>query len=161
MHSEGSTAGRRIRRSLLSTALVCAVFGTISFGAAARASAAPSTTPRLQMLALINRNRVDHGLDRLKLNGRLSVLATQHSREMAERAALSHTDNVPQQLQPWDWSAWGENVGMTNADLESLEWGFMNSADHRANILKPKFKHVGIGIVVVDGVYWVTVDFYG
>jgi uncharacterized protein YkwD len=150
---------RNASRSLVAAILSCALAGSVSLAAAEPALAA--TTPRQQMLALTNRSRVNHGVPRLKLNTRLSKMATRHSRQMASQNTLFHTANVPSELRHWHWSVWGENVGMTTETLPTLQDAFMNSPVHRENVLNKRFTHVGIGVAHVNGAYWVTVTFYG
>jgi uncharacterized protein YkwD len=151
----------RSRRAagLLAVGLVGGLLLATSPVVATPASAA--TAPRLQMRWLTNHSRVENGVRRLRLNPRLCRIATEHSRAMAREGSLFHTRNVPRELRPWRWSRWGENVGMTNTSLATLEWAFMNSVDHRRNILDRRFDHVGIGVAHVGGTYWVTVVFYG
>jgi uncharacterized protein YkwD len=137
----------------------CALAGSLSVAAAEPALAA--TSPRQEMLALTNQSRAHHGISRLKLNTRLSRMATRHSRQMASENTLFHTGNVPRELHHWHWSTWGENVGMTTDTLPTLQDAFMNSPVHRENILNRRFTHVGIGVAHVNGAYWVTLTFYG
>ena len=37
----------------------------------------------------------------------------------------------------------------------------MGSGGHRANILNPRFRRIGIGVVKARGSVWVTTIFYG
>ena len=150
---------RSASRPLVAAFLSCALAGSLSLVGAEPALA--STTPRQQMLSLTNQSRVDHGARRLKLNTRLSKMAARHSRQMAAKSSLFHTENIPRELRHWKWSVWGENVGMTTDSLPALEQAFMNSPVHRQNILNRRFTHVGIGVAHVNGAYWVTVTFYG
>ncbi len=126
-----------------------------------QAPARAGESPRGRMLRLTNDSRAERDLDPLKLNVELSAAALRHSRDMAKKGKLFHSSNVPSELSPWRWSTWGENVGYTTADLAELQRAFMNSPDHRANILDPDFRKVGIGVVRRDGYLWVTVIFYG
>jgi len=144
---------------LLAAFLAYALAGSVSLVGAEPALA--TTTPRQQMLALTNQSRADHHVPRLKLNTRLSKMATRHSRQMAQQNTLFHTANIPGELRHWHWSVWGENVGMTTDTLPTLETAFMNSPVHRENILNRRFTHVGIGVAHINGAYWVTVTFYG
>jgi uncharacterized protein YkwD len=137
--------------------VVAVLAATLMSSAPARAA----TIPRLQMRWLTNHSRTEREVPRLRLNPRLSAIAARHSRAMALRESLFHTSNVPGELRRWKWSRWGENVGMTNQSLPTLEWAFMNSIDHRTNILDERFSRVGIGVARVNGMYWVTVIFYG
>jgi uncharacterized protein YkwD len=45
--------------------------------------------------------------------------------------------------------------------LDSLESAFMQSKEHRKNILRPQFDHAAIGVVHGGDTLWVTVIFYG
>ena len=154
-----SAVTRRASRPLLAAFLACAVAGSLLLAGAQPALA--TTTPRGQMLSLTNQSRADHHVPRLKLNTRLSKMATRHSRQMAQQNTLFHTANIPAELRHWHWSVWGENVGMTTDTLPTLEDAFMNSPVHRENILNKRFTHVGIGVAHINGAYWVTVTFYG
>jgi uncharacterized protein YkwD len=151
---------RRAIRALLATLLIGTVLGTLFLGAAEPALAA-STGARQQMFSLTNKSRADHGVRRLKLNSRLSNIATRHSRKMAAKGRLFHTANVPHKLRRWRWTTWGENVGMTSGTLAVLQDAFMHSPVHRANILNRKFRHVGVGVAHVGDAFWVTLVFYG
>ena len=44
------------------------------------------------------------------------------------------------------YSAWGENVAMGYPSPRSVVRAWMRSAGHRANILNPAFRHVGVGL---------------
>ncbi|MGQ0670199.1 MAG: CAP domain-containing protein [Actinomycetota bacterium] len=118
------------------------------------------TRARNTMLALTNEDRADREVAGLELNIRLSRVAKQHSREMANAGSIYHSSNLTGALAPYDWSIGGENVG-SGGSLESLETAFMASTAHRRNILRKSFDHVGIGVVKRDGTYWVTLIFYG
>src|SRR5205085_2688002 len=146
-------------RQLMAASLACAIFGSLSLGLAEPALA--TTTPRQTMFSLTNQSRTSHGVRRLKLNSRLSNMATRHSRQMANQGTLFHTANVPREIRHWNWSVWGENIGMTSDSLPVIEDAFMNSPVHRDNILNGRFSHVGVGVARVNGAYWVTVIFYG
>ena len=42
-----------------------------------------------------------------------------------------------------------------------MHTAWMNSPDHRANILSPSFTSVGIGLAWANGQVWATEDFGG
>jgi uncharacterized protein YkwD len=149
----------RIPARILGVPLLALALATTSFAASPTVSAA--TRPAEQVRWLTNHSRLERGLDQLHSNPRLSRIAARHSRSMAARGVLFHSRNVPHLLRTWQWSRWGENVGMTNSPLSALQWAFMNSPEHRRNILGRRFARVGIGVAEVDGVSWVTVIFYG
>lgn len=106
----------------------------------------------------MNRERVDRGKGRLSLDPELSKSARVHTREMVERDLLHHTTETDLRRRVSGWSSLGENVGV-GATVDSLHRAFMASPPHRANILYPTFRHVGIGVVESSGRMWVTVLF--
>jgi uncharacterized protein YkwD len=79
---------------------------------------------------------------------------------MARAGELFHTGDAGVYLDGISWHTWGENVGFTPGDVESIQEAFMDSPPHRTNILNRRFRHVAVGAVRVDGVLWVTVFFY-
>lgn len=114
-----------------------------------------------QMMALTNESRDGHQRDALKVDERLSRIALRHSRAMARQGELFHSADLPKALGSAKWTSWGENVGYTTVSLEDLQRAFMESRDHRRNILKRSFEMVGIGVVRRDGQIWATLIFYG
>ena len=56
------------------------------------------------------------------------------------------------------WRSIGENVGVGDS-VSSLHSAFMGSSGHRANILKPSYNRVGVGVVMDGSKIWVTVRF--
>jgi uncharacterized protein YkwD len=106
-----------------------------------------------------SRGRFD--VPKLTLNRELSAVARRHSLAMARSGELFHTGDVDVYLHGIEWHTWGENVGYTPGDVESVEQAFMDSPPHRGNILNRAFRQVAIGSVRVDGTLWVTVFFYG
>jgi uncharacterized protein YkwD len=110
-----------------------------------------------QMRRLINAERLEVGEDRLKMADKLVWLAKGHSRKMAADETIYHNNRVPGGL-PFKNVWWGENVGM-GSSVKSLHDLFMQSDAHRANVLGPHFKRVGVGVVSSDGRTYVTVVF--
>ena len=130
-----------------------------------------------QMLELINADRTNPANDAetggrahpLKWDPKLAQAALAHSEDMATRHYFSHID--PGGQSPVErfyrvgiqWTAMGENIAK-DPTVVSAEEAFMSEPrfqpNHRANILSPKFNHVGIGIVRgPDGLLYVTQDF--
>jgi uncharacterized protein YkwD len=114
-----------------------------------------------QLFRATNESRGRFGVPELTLNREMSQAARRHSLAMARADELFHTGEVGVYLDGISWHAWGENVGFTPGDVDSLEDAFMESPPHRTNVLNGGFRHVAIGAVRVDGVLWVTVFFYG
>ncbi|QBF31673.1 CAP domain-containing protein [Thalassococcus sp. S3] len=121
----------------------------------------------LLMLDLINQERKEAGLDRLKLEKDLNEAADDHSSWMLKVDQLTHTgkngSSAGDRMEDagfdftGSWS-WGENVAYQTErgkltvkdDVRDLHEALMQSPGHRANILSDDFEFVGIGIKVGD-----------
>lgn len=115
---------------------------------------------RDKMLHLLNQTRRNHGLRVFRLNVELSHFAWRHSRRMAQRNRLFHTADLYQVVRAYQPSTWGECVGVAGT-LKRVRTLWMRSSGHRAIILKPRFRRIGIGVVKARGLVWVTAIFYG
>lgn len=116
-----------------------------------------NANPVRRTLRATNQARIEHGLHRLRLSDPISRFARRHSRQMAQAGHIFHSDlSFPK---PADWTVAGENVG--RGSLRRILRAFMRSPEHRANILNPRFRRIGIGVVFAAGDAWVTEDFIG
>ncbi|HVF51420.1 MAG TPA: CvpA family protein [Pyrinomonadaceae bacterium] len=114
------------------------------------------TTPRAeleaQMLELVNRERRAVGLSSLAPDDELREVARRHSGDMFARGYFAHV--TPEGRDPFDriresgynFRIAGENLALAPT-LSIAHTGLMNSPGHRANILRPEFGRVGIGIM--------------
>ena len=104
------------------------------------------------MLTLINSERQAQGLGPLSMNSALSSAARLHSQDMINRNFFNHVN--PDGLTPSDrarntgysFIALAENI-CGNPSIDAGHSSLMGSPPHRANILNPSYKEVGIGIV--------------
>ncbi|TAK89281.1 colicin V production protein [Patescibacteria group bacterium] len=102
----------------------------------------------------LNAERTKRGLPALAVNLEAQAVARAHSRDMFARGYFSH--RTPEGKSPFDrmrdggvkFNTAGENLALAPTTQLAHE-GLMNSPGHRANILSPNYKKVGIG--VVDG----------
>lgn len=116
----------------------------------------PQPRPELekQLLELVNRERAAAGLSPLKLDPALVKVARSHSADMLTRGYFSHY--TLEGKSPFDrmresnvsFLIAAENLALA-PNLQSVHTGLMNSPGHRANILRPQFGRLGIG--VMDG----------
>ena len=136
------------------------VVAVLVAGPASSGVRAGELTPRARMLQLLNQTRRNHGIPAFRLNLELSKHAWRHSKRMAERNSLFHTANLYERVRAWSPSCWGENVGVARW-LKRIRTLWMQSGGHRDNILNPRFRRIGIGVVRARGVLWVTTIFYG
>jgi len=111
-------------------------------------------------LSAINAARSAAGAAPLSIQGDLLRISRLWSQTMATDSQLFHDPNFTK-LAPSNWQALGENVGM-GPTCDSIAQAFMNSPEHRKNILDPAFTTIGVGVVdSADGTVWVTEDFMG
>lgn len=105
------------------------------------------------LLELLNAERSKVKLRPLQLDTRLTAVATAHSVDMAQQNFFGHES--PSRGDPVKRARaaglvvrqLGENVGRGPSARE-LHHLLMGSPGHRANILKPEFTHVGVGVVL-------------
>jgi len=113
------------------------------------------------VLDLMNKDRAAHGLPPLKLDDQLDTKAQKWADHLAAVGALSHNSLTAGVT--GCYRGLGENVG-SNTSLAKVEKVWIddvgvNPPIHRNNIRSTAFDHVGIGVTVKNGVYWVVVDF--
>lgn len=102
------------------------------------------------MLTRINQARAQVGLSPLHSDPLLQQAAREHSADMYKRHYFSH--QTPDGKTPYDrlhdlrfhYVTAGENLAFA-ADVDQAFDSLMQSPDHRANILNPDFRCVGIG----------------
>jgi uncharacterized protein YkwD len=121
-------------------------------GAGVRVAKVTAEEAERQMLDLINRDRQRAKVPPVALDDKLAAVARAHTRDMVEHDFVGHVsprtgtamDRVHRAgLTPTFVS---ENVGR-GYTAEEAEEGFMSSPGHRANIVDPRPRKVGIGIV--------------
>ena len=127
------------------------VFGFVLVAVAPPARAATNAEEAVH--AMINEARAGSGLGSLNLSDRLSRIARQHSKDMANSGGLFHSC-----LCGIGGRRLAENVGY-GADHQSVQGQLMESPPHRANILG-RYRRVGVGIVRQGGLAWVTQIFF-
>jgi uncharacterized protein YkwD len=118
--------------------------------------AGAATTAEKAVHAMINEARADAGVRALPLSDRLSRIAHRHSKRMAVRRTLFHSCLT---CSIGNFRRLAENVGY-GPDRDTVQQEFLASAAHRDNLLHPKFRRVGVGVVRRGGLVWVTQIFY-
>jgi uncharacterized protein YkwD len=113
------------------------------------------------VLCLHNRERARRGLAALRESPNLRTAAARHSIHMVDahffdhvtpsgRTMLDRVRSTGYLRRVHGWSI-GENIAWASgrsADAAEITSQWMTSAGHRANILQPKFREIGIGIQV-------------
>jgi uncharacterized protein YkwD len=156
-----------------STALALLVIPTLALAAAANVRAAPPARPLADdsvalaevMLTRLNEARHDSGLPPYTINPILTAIAFSHAQEIATHTHYSHTGLDGRK--PKDralgagYGAGRERVriGENFVARQHLDDGFqwlMEDPPHRANMLDPDFREVGVGAAATSyGYVWV------
>lgn len=115
------------------------------------------------IVADINGARAAHGLRSLVVTAGTTDVARRWAWHLAGAQFLSHNPSLASAVQNSGSSAWGmvsENVGSAPADDPAMLFdAYMNSAPHRANILDPQARYIGVGVVDRGDTAWNTLDF--
>jgi uncharacterized protein YkwD len=105
--------------------------------------------------SLVNQDRAANAVAALRFSGALARVAQYRAQDMLNRGYFSHYDPATGQLafsalmHLWGipYTTAGENIAWsTNPSMAEINTMFMNSPDHRANILKAAYRQVGIGV---------------
>lgn len=105
-----------------------------------------------QMFALVNSERSKRGIAGLAWSPEIVAVARAHAKDMWERKYFGHISpdgkDVGDRLDAAriKYFLAGENLALAPTVTTAMN-GLMNSEGHRANILEPKFKKVGIGVI--------------
>jgi hypothetical protein len=120
------------------------------------------------ILAAINNERVARNLSALNENNLLDEAAQYKTDDMQTRHYFAHVD--PDGHYIWDkivalgytpYEQLGENIAINFYDTESLDDAWMQSPEHRANILNAGFVDGGMGLTmgnVSQGQYYSAID---
>jgi uncharacterized protein YkwD len=118
------------------------------------------TTAESRTLSMHNNARTANGLPKLCVHRLLTRAARSHSQEMIDKDYFAHEsfngETDKQRVERFGYtfsgfSFWkfGENIywgsGTSGTPRSAFTW-WMNSPGHRANILDPDFREVGIGV---------------
>lgn len=109
-----------------------------------RAAPAGDAAYTARLLTLVNGARTDHGLPRLALSSCAQAFAQAQAASMARRGVMDHQPLGPV-LSTCHATADGENVAYGNLSAEQIFAIWMGSPVHRANILSPRYTHLGNG----------------
>ena len=118
--------------------------------------------------SLINQDRAANGLASLAYSASLARVAQYRAQDMLNRNYFSHYDPSTGQLafvgllRLWGipYTTAGENIAWsTNPSMAGINTMFMNSPEHRANILKAAYHRVGVG-VASNGVKTMVVEVF-
>lgn len=125
-----------------------------------------------EIFSIVNTERQNRGLYKLKYDEKLADVALIHTRNMVEKDFLSHEDREKRSPQERVEIFYpeiitgevGENIGYSQGvhkeDVaKNLMENWMNSPGHRANILSNEYSHIGVGVKKDGSRYYGTQKF--
>jgi uncharacterized protein YkwD len=120
-----------------------------------------------KLLEWLNKERTIRHLKPLSYSQELRTVAEKHSQDMASQKKLTHRSSSRNSYLDRLVEAGiffieiGENVAVSDiSDAAFIHQGFMESTEHRDNILNPNYDTVGIGVVhSKDREFYITQDF--
>ena len=124
-----------------------------------KAGTSPVATEAYRVFELTNQEREKQGLSKLVWDDALAQVALVHSKDMNDRKFFDH--NNPDGKSPFDrmkqaglqYRRAAENIAAGQTSPEEVVAGWMNSPGHRANILNPDLKLLGVGYYKGNGPY--------
>lgn len=137
--------------------------------APARAATPSLDSEQWAFLTAINNFRAQNGVGPLQVSATLQTASQWMSDDLAAKSYFSHTDSLGRdagtRLAAFGYPYyWGENIAAGNSTALATLDQWINSAGHRANMLNPLFKVIGIGRAYNPASpyrwYWTT-DFGG
>lgn len=120
------------------------------------ATAAPDAIENA-FVTMINEHRAANGLAPLNVDPQLVTGSRIWSAQMKAAGRISHDSSLMNSYKG-NWSALGENVGSGPAS-RTLHNAFVASPGHNANLLRPDYTGIGIGVVTDGPVIYVTERF--
>ena len=112
---------------------------------------------RREVLALVNAERAKARARPLLLEPRLDAAAERHAEDMLRRGYFAHESpegkSVRQRAKEagYTWHAVGENIAEGQLSAAQVVEAWMNSPEHRRNILDRDFVHMGLGLALGEG----------
>jgi hypothetical protein len=108
---------------------------------------------KIALIELLNSDRQSQGLAPLQENSELDSAAIMKAQDMLAKDYFSHVS--PQGITPWYWfrladynyQMAGENLAIGFLDSQEVETAWLDSPSHRANLLNPDYKDIGIAVL--------------
>ena len=169
----GAALGRlspasRLRRAIALLFAAVALAARAGHAAAGRKPVKASKASRMEraVVRCTNRERARYGLARLHLNRVLRRAAEYHARNMLRYRFFSHDDpfghGPPGRIRlfgnvhAYRWL--GENLATGYSSAAGACQGWMASVHHRANLLNPHFRLIGVGVARSAGASYFVED---
>lgn len=135
-----------LSRTALTTVLTAILMATlVSLVPASSASAQGVTKYQRQARVVTNVKRDDHDVANLRRKRCVQRFARRQARRMAHQDRMFHQD-LGVVLHKCDLSRVGENVAAGYSTGRAVVRAWMNSPGHRANLLEPGFRILGLAM---------------
>ena len=117
-----------------------------------------------QLFDLANEARISAGLNKLEWDPALADAAMKHCLRMSTEGPIAH--RYPGEDDPTaragaagaHFSLIEENIAVASR-VVSVHQGWLDSPEHRANLLNPRVNRVGIAVVGAQGVFFAVADY--
>ena len=135
----------------------------VAFSVAAHAQTGASAAEQ-QLFASVNQARQEKGLAALRWNEALATAARRHAAWMAKRGEVEHAFPGEPALPARATQAGAKFVSLAEnvargATVGAIDDEFLQSANHRANMLDPEMDSIGVGVVERGGKVFAVIDF--
>lgn len=149
-----------MRHVLLAAALVAVA---VSMPAQACEKPAAAQKVEAELIQLINAERARHGLAKVRRSAPLERAADRQACDLAAHRRMSHVGSDGSTMKQRVKGAGyrmrfaNENIGYGfRSPAAAVAW-WMNSPGHRANILEPRVREIGVSLTQSNTLYWATV----
>lgn len=146
---------QKLRKTLLAVATFLVAISLV--GGSASADEIDPLGAEHEFVGRLNDLRAEHGLNPLAVDPALTEIARDWATQMAGANQISHRRNLTA-VAPSNWLVLGENVGAGPA-VTPVHDALVASPTHYANLVNPRFRQVGVGVVVVGGKLFVAQNF--
>ena len=145
-------------KKILTSLLLILIFGAVNIASAAsqwKIDTTVSSNFAQEVLELVNVERAKEHLKPLKLSGSLSHYAQIRAKEITKKFAHTRPSGYSCfTVIPKPYRMVGENIAAGQRSASEVVTAWMNSPDHRANIMNPKFRELGMGyLYLADSKY--------
>jgi hypothetical protein len=120
-------------------------------------SAAADASHEADMASRVNALRASRGLSQLIVDERIGAVARNWAAQIGAQGSLVHNPNASSQIPP-GWSDMAENLAY-GPDVATMQSQLENDPPHMANMLNPRFTHMGVGIIEANGRLWAVQNF--
>ena len=141
-------------KNFLTSLLIIFIFGAVNIASAASQwnnETKVSINFAQEVLELVNVERAKEHLKPLKLSGSLNHYAQIRAKEITKKFAHTRPSGYSCfTVIPKPYRMVGENIAAGQRSANEVVTAWMNSPDHRANIMNPKFRELGMGYLYLQ-----------